>query len=52
MRDSFVQAVAPALPLQQLLREGREIGIQLRERPRQRKNQLRELACMINECAC
>jgi hypothetical protein len=32
-----VQAVAPALPLHQLLRDGKDIGPQLRERPRRNR---------------
>lgn len=43
MRDSFVQAVAPALPLQELLRRGAELGPQLRERARRRPAQMKQL---------
>jgi hypothetical protein len=38
-----VQAVAPALPLQELLRHGQTIGAQLRERRRNRPAQMLQL---------
>jgi hypothetical protein len=48
-----VQAVAPALPLQQLLREGKTIGPQLRERSRKKRSpQMRQLVKIIQEVGC
>jgi hypothetical protein len=38
-----MQAVAPALPLEQLLKDGREIGPRLRERRRSRPHQMKQL---------
>ena len=38
-----MQAVAPALPLEQLLKEGRKIGPRLRERRRSRPHQMKQL---------
>jgi hypothetical protein len=39
--------VAPALPLKQLLQQGREIGPKLRERPRNRPHQMQQLVNLI-----
>ena len=48
MRDSFVQAVAPALPLAHLLKQGPTLGQKLRERPRKRDGQMSQLVELIN----
>ncbi len=42
-----MQAVAPALPLQQLLEKGGEIGPKLRERGRSRAPQMELLVSLI-----
>jgi len=48
-----VQAVAPALPLHQLLREGQTIGPQLRERSRKKRSpQMRQLVEIIKAVRC
>ena len=48
MRDSFVQAVAPALSLSQLLAKGPALGPKLRERTRKREGQMSRLVALIN----
>ena len=50
MRDSFVQAVAPALHLEQLLKLGPTMSRKLRERRRTRLGQMVQLVALIN-CA-
>ena len=47
MRDSFVQAVAPALPLVELLQQGPTLGRKLRERNRKREGQMSQLVALI-----
>ena len=52
MRDSFVQAVAPALPLKHLLEQGSTMGPKLRERRRNRPSQMSQLVNLINHVPC
>jgi hypothetical protein len=47
VRDSLLQAVAPALSLEQLLNRGQALGRKLRERPRKRMAQMSRLVSMI-----
>jgi hypothetical protein len=45
---SFVQAVAPALPLAQLLKRGRTMRLKLREGRRRRTPQMTQLVSLTN----
>ena len=51
MRDSFLRAVAPALPLAQLLAEGPQIGRKLRERRRKRVSQMAQLVALTQNAS-
>ena len=51
MRDSLLRVIAPALPLEQLLREGRQIAHQLRERRRARVPQMVGLMAVIENAS-
>ncbi len=49
MRDALLQALAPALPLEQLLNQGPSLGPKLRERRRSRLQQMPQLVNIIKQ---
>jgi hypothetical protein len=49
MRDALLQALAPALSLEQLLKQGASLGAKLSERARRRPPQMAQLVKIIEQ---